>query len=508
MEKTLGFYSLYIYKYDNSFKRASISDWVLKYKDMAEINIRNISDYSVEDKLKTINALIMRERARCINMDSMKKAYIQFIEYTSNRFLAIMSICESVMEVSDVKDMLQTVFTTSSFSYMSTANSEEVSKEFWKKASKDLYVAGKKSYDITSRLDAYDEYPFDFKHLPDFERMLKKEPLRAKSIVTAAAVTLMCKINDSASVLFEDIHDCGRLNKFPIIGNEKSWMGEGRQKIYESIAQANSNDNIDFSTLKKMCGLDIEKVAMFSQWFFTDQTYVGFFKNMKVSTTYRFNPIEIADVPLHMVYRMHEKELMVQYMYDPGFFNEIKPEGFHKALCAILDNIYEGLSVLPDIQGLLNTSGDREKMLREIKTKFAQNSDLFKDIPKQVLDRIIELSEVKAYYLTHRIIPIDAKVDTMYMILSGKVIIEGLDFEHMIKPLSVLKEKDIFGWEGLSESAVSKVNYVVESDRCILLEVKVKYMQDIFSEYPKCQRKMMDIILNHLYKFQRLWMLS
>lgn len=503
----MAYFTLYLYRFESTAGHLAVTQLLKEYEGKVGVTFFNFEDESNEEKIRKINGIILSERSRRYSDECLYDMYITVVEFSKDRFLVIVSALADYYTSEDIVKKFKSVNIDPTVEYFNGRKSSEDSAYFWKCVLSEFSMAGKK--DLTKQLkrDSEIAIPLKLKNMADFDRLLKNSPQQAKVLLSAAVARIMCIINDSAGLIFEDVHEGGRLGKVPVRISDGVGTKQGREELYDYFRKADLNDCVDYDVIRSKTGIDLYNCALFSQSFVCGSSYSDYFVKMKVATIYKIKALNLGNVPLFVTYRMHEEEKNIQYEYSSVFFDGIDIEGFHEAVGLLVDS-YLANEVEPSVEKLLHRPSNLARKIEEIKVKCIKSIPMFEEFTDAEIDEFANKAEFKQYFCQQNVIEKNTSVDKIYIVLMGRLQVNGEDMEGISKPLYFLKEKDIFGLESMGEKTSSNANYSVYSDQCILIAIKA---EDILKK-AVTHRKMLSGLFEEqsklLHKFQRLWMLS
>lgn len=500
-------FTLYLYRFESTAGFGKVSEILKSFEGKAGITNLKFTDEKNEEKIRKINGIILSERSRRFDEHSLYDMYITVVEYTNNRFFAIVSALADRFSSVDILKLFQRVNPDTEICYFNTGSSETESGNYWRGIISEFTMAGKKNLKEKTERDFSIALPLKLKSMKKFDTLLKEDPLEAKVLLSAAVARLMCFVNDSAGLIFEDVHDGGRLSKIPVRCNDTVGTYAERKALYEYFQKSEFMDAIDFGTIAKFTNIDLYNAPLFSQSFVCESSYSEYFLKMKVAGIYLINPLDVGNVPMHVTYRMHEDERSIQYEFDRNFFANINIEGFHEAVGLLVDAYMIGAPE-PVVDKLLHKENDLARKIEELKMKCLKSDPAFKDFSNSELERISKKSIINQFFCQQDVIERNAVADKVYMIVSGKIQVNGVDMEGISKPLYILKERDVFGFESLGLEKKAFVSYCVYTDQCVLLALNSKDILEERMDHPELIRSAVDIQNKLLLKFEKLWMMS
>ena len=500
------YYTLYIYKFEPNIGIHQINNLVMQYKETADIAVSHLAYMDAAERLKIISGMILFERGRRYEAGVTKNLYIKFIEYAADRYLAVAAAAGDKYSDAEIINMLGA--SGNNVYFLNMGGTVENSERFWQEAVKGFVISGKRDYRTKIRRDFGIPMPLGLKNIDRFNELLEREPGRLKTYMCGALARVMCVHGDMAGLIFEDINDLGRLTRIPVRCNERVGTKKGLSSLYDFLSEASRNDCIVYKDIARKTGIDLENCTMFAEYFVNVRDYEQYFKRMSVGKIYKMQPLEIGNVPLAVIFDMQGEEKSVYYEYDSGFFADINIEGFHEAVCKLVDSYIEDSFVEPEIMSLLHKKSDLKGKIYEVVVKCLKNLKLFEGYTDKEIERVAHGVEIRQGFCGQNIVERDAKCNELYILATGKIEVTGTDMEENVRPVCMLREKDIFGFECLTTDTRAKFTYSVNSDRCVYLTIKKEVIFEEGVNHPELIKTLFDEVNKRLYKFQLLWVLS
>lgn len=503
----MSYFTLYLYRFESSAGFSLVEQVVEAFGGKAGVTIFKYEDESNEEKLRKVNGIILSERYRKYDKNSPYDLYLTIVEYSKDRFMVIISALMDNYSEEDIIEPFKALNEKPEIHYFNKGSARDEALAYWHDVLSGITLAGKKDLRRKNTRDYDIAFPLKLKNNEKFELLLKREPKVAKTFLSSAVARLMCLINDSNGILFEDIHDGGRLSKIPVRCNDTVSTSAGRKELYGYFINSDLKDAIDYNDIQNGTGIDLENASLFSQSFVCESSYSELFAKMKVSNFYKIRPLNIGNVPLFVTFRMHEAEKSIQYDFDSKYFSDISIEGFHEAVGLLVDSFIEE-SAEPAVDKLLHKENDLAKKIEEIKIKCLKTISVFEGFADKDLEKIAKSCDIKQFFCQQNVIEKDALAERVFIIVSGKIQVNGTDMEGVSRPLYILKEKDVFGFESLGVEKKSSSNYSVYTDQCVLISLKADDILEECRIHPEILRMAFDNQNKLLLKFQKLWMLS
>lgn len=503
-------YTLYFYKYPQNMGYAELESILGRVGSSVSVDVREISDEENEEKGRIVNAVVSAERLRRYEAGKEKQAYIHLFKYSKTGYFAVVSICEADVSEMDRDSLLKAVFNTSNSRYLSLSsdnsnNAYECSK-FWKEKIGAVQMMGKRDKQYFPDMD--ESIELDEELSEALSQSLKDSFSSVKIMATSALAKIICGITQSNSIMIEDIHDSGMINDIPIVFNDNADNKEEQSRIREYLFQAERYDMIDYENVRRYCNNDLSSMIMFSQYFISEHNFDKLLMKMDWEILYKLNPIEDTNSPLRVEYRWMENRKYIHYIFDSHFFKDISIRGLHEAFCVLMSNYLNKSFTDIDVSKYTDKKNDTKYRLNMVKAKCLSNLEMFKDYTPDEVEKLAAKCEVLHKFTQQTIINSGTSPDRLYFVISGRIEIDGIDEKKMIHPLSLLKNKDMFGIESFLLDREAKVNYVVQSNDAVIMSIPVEVFSEEAVKHPMICKVLLDEQSRRLYKFQKLWMMS
>ena len=478
----------------------------------AGIEIRDISSEKESEQYRILNNIINSERMREYDPSKEKLLYFHVIKCASDEFVSVVSVYTELVGSNRLKSIFDKVFRFYEVHYSSSTgvdtSNEAASRRFWKMLFEDVVVSDAWSlnrgfeFDVDEVFDIPDELSAKM-----FEAQ-REAPDAFKARVSVAVGKILCKTFNTTRIIAEEVHDFGKLSRNPLCITEQIPPYELIVRIEEYLHGVSQNDLIDFDSLDELCEGEIKRNVRYSQHFVSDRTYNALLDRMKRGILYKVPPREFSDVPFRISYLLFDDNIRIEYAYDSSCFEHISMQQIHESICKsianYLNNVFTDAAVLEHNQKLHDISN---KIL-DAKIKFISKSELFADLSQEEIRKLAIECRINHRLVQQTVMNEGTAADTLYMILSGNIEIDGIDSRNFIHPLSLLKAGDYFGIECLLNDNLAKANYVVQSNDALVLSVPASRLKKECEKHPTVALSILEEQSKRLAKFQKLWMMS
>lgn len=507
MERTKNnFYDVYIYRFSSNTSGKIIEEIAKKYSEYGQVYLRDICDEEDElEKTRYINSIITSERTRQYIPKEMNETYLHIIQKSKGKYIAILSILGG-NNAEESAQILKTVFGLDEVSYMDTDMSVKECHEYWKKRMSKVVLCGKKTVNekYTPNSELY--LPINIEEKEElFKEIGMASPIRLKSLMSCAFAKVICNVFECGNIAFTDVRHSGKLNLLPIMYKDINNISAVND-MQKSIEDSYLYHNYSYGEVAKLTGIDLNNVIMYTQFFYSDRSYDRYLAKVKAGIIYRLDAIELTNSPLYIMFCLKGDKYYVSYRYDKDFFRGKDINEIHNSFCKVLSYYIEGDFRDADYSKCTVSKAGTEEKILQAKINSLKNIGWFKEYSDEEIKKLAKKCRLARGLCQQSIIEAGNHLSSIFFVLSGKVEVDGRDRKNYINTLLFLKQKDVFGLEGLSEEGLAKVDYRAFSDDAILLMISCEDFWKEADKHPELVKKVISVQSERLYKFQRLWM--
>lgn len=482
----------------------------------SEITIRDLSDESDVDKYNKASNIVNAERKRSVSVRDLPFR-ITLLKMDKENILIIFAACTELVSETMMKPVLIELFGTANvehLTYKVNAKNSTFNEnmEYWD-------AIFDKSMKLPT-LDAVQESDFSISEVfavdKDIIENLSKfeyngKAVSPKTFFTAVWGLIQCKWQDRNRVMFEILHENSEIKRLPVRVDN---LGSFKEICAFVDKQFMDAPRYDWMTLDKIeLGLcrKLEQYIGLSQDFFVNATFQKIIIMMKQGTVYHLEHYSRTVRPLNVAYYLENDSAYMEYTYNQSAIGNHDVESLHKMFCLYARQILLSAG---------DTSIDFSDMTKDInnavrrKAKigtYLTNSSFSGTLEKKYAMRLMEKCSLVDCMPEENISLCDIDNEAegyVYVIGEGNVSIEGVDSKFNAHPLMLLKAGDVFGIEEFIGAEDGKCQYVVQSDVCRLIRIKVSDLKLIAYEQPGLYEALLKIQTSRLARFQKLWMMS
>lgn len=473
-----------------------------------------MSDKDEDEANKALNAIIRAERVREY-VKGGELAQVHLVLEKSGKFTLILSVYESketggfARNVMSAFGMLDSKVTPVSLYGNAKGNIYE-STAYWQEILPELLSINMKERLPFYKIDRQTERFYledDLKQL--FVAVLQAKKKSIKAVLMNVWGRILSANLKQTSILLEDIHEGGTLSHVPLVYQNDLPLEQAYASMKEQLVNAEMNDMCSYEKLDSMMAYKLAKRTLVSQELCYDTKYDLFLSRVKDNTLYKFNPREFSEAPLYIRYNIVNDELSVTYDFDYDYFDNINVEDLHILFCKVLQANLLGHDL--DVNAtLINTHADTSMRLRirDMKAKCLSKIELFSGYAEEEYKELADKFTVVHKDSRQEAISQNYECDKLFIILSGRVEVDGIDSKKFVRPLLMLKDCDVFGIESLLNNKRSKLLYQVYSDEAIMLSIEVEDFRRECRRHPELMDRILEIQSDRMYKFAKLWMMS
>lgn len=232
----------------------------------------------------------------------------------------------------------------------------------------------------------------------------------------------------------------------------------------------------------------------------------------------------VTSAAINIKYKFGVDKSRVEYRYEKDIFANVSIKDLHdsvmKSLCMILRKIYienaenkDAINNTADINidkciDAKNGQNANANRILGAKMTVINTIGVFRECTNTEKEYISNNSIIRTYMMGENIILPNIIYDSINIIVMGKVANERLDNENYIKPIQILKEGEMFGFESMFEPYKSKDIYSAVSDQAIIMTIPVPVLKTVYAKHPEILIEFMKMIDVRLDKFKRLWILG
>lgn len=500
-------YDLYICKFDKVIGYSEIENRLAFLGTDAHVEIRDVSEEIVEERIRIVNSVIAGERCREHTTKSQFDYYVCVIKYHKNAFFGILSAYAEGDRLK-TNEFIRRLFAVESVAYFPSFHSTDSCKLYWKHYFDRMPITYKTAEHPQFTLANDEVYEFVPDDVKLFEKNLQNNPTMLKAMFSIALGRVMCICNELGVVVGEDMHDGGKLCKIPIITRDRTIKNDV-DELAEYFREASINDYILLENLQELDGYDVDKNIVYSQSFQWDRNYQDFFHQMKMGKVYKLEAFAAYNTPINVTFRMRAESPVIQYRYDPNFFDKISIEGMHSVISQIVNSMFHDKQVsIPYEKILYKESSTKKDTFLDAKVACLAKSGLFDGYSQDELSELAKQCGVVHKYDQQNVVETGERVNALHIVVSGRITMACQVKGGFESSLMMLKQKDVFGIEGLTDDKVSMVDYRVENDDAVLISVPTDVFVKQAIRHPELMTSVLTIQTKRLNKFQKLWAMS
>lgn len=478
------------------------------------ISVRDISTRTNSEKKKIIDNFILTERKRKYDPYKMFPISITVFKQDDDDFLCFLSIGELQECEMQEKIILYTLFGESSYEKLEVGTGTErkgriQSSLYWKAVLKDLpnTVRSRKKYldtGIGTEIKALNKEMTQI--LWDYS---EKDSRKLKAVLLAVWGIILHKYYDVTDIIMGDVSEAGRLKVIPIRVMQYAKVRENLADIRKQIQQGVLHDVFSFHEMETEINIKVHPCMPVIQNFCELEVQNDFTANIEGKTIYKIESYELPQVPLFIDYNMDESAICLSYSYDRRIYNNNDIRQLHDTFLKLANGMLNLMqevsvhSVVPEMKKQA-VMFEEEAVLQE-KISCMQSLPLFCGYYAKELRELAKKCRVADYRMGDTIIANQAAVESLYLVMDGKVEVSRLDGERYLRPLQILKTKAVFGIESLLHDNLSENNYTAYSDTVKLLEIPRDVLREESMSHCGILQELLEIQSKQLSKFQTLW---
>ncbi|MBP9995652.1 MAG: cyclic nucleotide-binding domain-containing protein [Lachnospiraceae bacterium] len=499
-------YEVYLYRYSNVGKQIVV-DKLHALDEDTRVSVRDVSSEAIDTKLEVLVSIVNINRWRRYNSEKEVPSYVDVIKITHDKFFCIVSLCREVLGDRKCQDILLTLFETSMGTYFKGIGSREKCLKYWEKKVSEVPLTGDRKKEAVYKMDGEEFFEIIPQNMLRYDSLYKQNPTYLKALFTKAISQVMCCVSDKDSVIGQDYHDHGHLERVPIYqyNNDSDWNIED---IAGFLTDIDRYDDISYGELNDLCKYDIDVASVYSQSIVHNKRFRDMYKDMQSDTLYMLPTLSYFNCPINFVLNVKDSSISVHYFYDKLYLRKVSIEGINEAIKQLAEGYLNDNYVDIEIDKLLNKIDDTENKVLDAKITALRKLKGFADVDDDSITYLATKCGVYRRSLEQCAIVQNEHPNSLFVVVKGKVGIDCRDLDNNIHSLMLLKEMNVFGIESLIADRKSMVDYRVVTDEAILLSIDATAFWECAKKYPAIMEYMLELQTDRIEKFQKLWVMS
>lgn len=526
---TNRYYDVYIFKYRKSMPYSEIERSFDELSSVIKIPgtrikyfVRDISSLDEEGQRNILNALVGAERLKVYNPNQSPLMYIHLFKLNDIEYLTVLSIYKT--EELDDKLMFKFLFGMYTIEQLSMYGNKKESRyssiAHWKEIIPENPEGILRDFNVGFSETQTEVFYLDKDYISaSLENSDIAKKRSVKAMLTIIWGRILCSVFHMDDILMEDDHLGGLLPKVPIRYQIKRKPSDQYELIKKQLIDAEYYDMCTKEELDSTFNYDVSKYLLFSQQFILNGKYREFFRNIKEGIIYKLDAYVKSDAPLIVTYNPFGDKPYICYEYKEKVFGHLNIEDLHNTFCEVLRAALEPMQneetsdtvseqVMPIKTIASSTKNEAEMRRLAVKVKSLRMFEMFKDFSEEEINELAARCEVVHKNSQESVIETDSEVDSVFLVLSGRVEVCGVDSNSYLHTLMLLKSGELFGIESLLPDRKSFADYSICSTDAVLLSIDSEYFKQFDERRMSLLNEMLDIQSKRLVKFQRLWMLN
>lgn len=499
-------YVQFICKYSADFGYSDIERLLSNVELSSNVIIQNLSDMEEEILLATLNAIIIAERLR--EYDG-KEFYFNLEKLPGERYLGILSVYEGSPLAKEPAKLLKDFFLEDKWVNARLIRGGEDNRikanSYWKEQAARFpqQIWGNMFYQPSHMYK--DRFPLgeDIRKTLLYLHGSNRKGLKAT--VSAVWGRIISQYRETADVLLEEFHEGGELTSVPILYNANAPKTETIKSLQEQFARAEEFDGISNERLSEIAGKSLCNIAL-SEYFVDDSKYSFFLKSMKNQTVYRLAALPDSISSIKVIYHLRGSVPSIEYVYDHEVFEDVDMEDLHKVFCEMLQNYLLGRCECEVSLKAIQEANSNERRRLDAKMKVLSLVPAFSALSEEELRELTDHALVFHGNNQQDFVTVGGRINYMYIAVSGKLQVSGLDRKKLLHPLLVLREGELFGMECIYDDEPAVTGLKVLGQEAIVLGIEKDFLKKLVRFNPDMLLDFVRIQSERLHKFQKLWM--
>lgn len=502
-----GMYEVYLYRHDSNTDYKTLEGRLSLLDNDTRISIRDISDEDSDEKVRTLNSILNLNRCRRYDSEQDLPSYVDVIRLSGDKYLSMVSICRNILGEKKAGDILHAMFSSIRIEYFHSANSKEVCAQYWSRMFNSVPITGNKEKNAVYKIEGEDTFEITIENKKRYSELFENNPTSLKAMISKAISKVMCHVTQKHSVIGQDIHDHGSLERIPIYMDDSN-NDKAISAISSYLNDVDRYDNISYDEVNSFCNFDLDMASMYTQLIVYEERFRDMFKSMQVNTVYKLPTISYINCPMNIVADIKRNTIAVHYFYDKLYFDNFSIEGLHNSIAKLVSCYLDDVYIDIGIDRLIAKKNDVDKKVLEAKISILKKLEGFKEISDGDISKLAMKCGVVRRFSEQCVVAEGQHPRNIYIIVKGRIAVECRDSDNYIHSLMILKDRNILGIESLIDARKSKVDYRVVGDDVTMVTIGADVFWEYALRYPALVKNMLEIQTDRLERFQKLWSMT
>ena len=498
---------IYIYRCSKNTSISVLENLFDSLGDSINVRVRDISRGAFDERANVFSSIIAALHKRDAYHD--EAPLITVLKTAEGEYFLLLSI-NAGLDGEEVKAVLSKVFHSSNHETLrllgGAPHSKEESEKYWKGILEDdeALPVGM----VANARCIHERFEEVLTVSPDITGALRN-PANSKIDLESLCATIWgsiaCKYFETESILIESKHENGKLFRIPLKVDTTSRFMDSYAFTEMQFRNALDYDNLFFDELEAASSSDFSASMAFSVGFYNRYRYAPLLKTLHAGIPYKLRHLESSDMPMR-IYRHYSDTIMrIRYNYDVGLVKHAGILSIHKAFSEALEKF---LSSSRDVNVNKIVLRPDKETPEQRNTEFISStlvrSEMFRQYDRRELEKFSSQCTRISKFSEETILEDGKLADALYMLTSGKIVVETVGKDRNVKIVHVLRPGNIFGIECLLNNPTVDFTYRAVTELVELIKIPKNVMREELTLHPKLNTIIMNIQTNQLNKLAKL----
>lgn len=499
--------NLFIYRCSKNTSYSHLEEIFARIEDGVTIRIRDISRGADAERANVFSSIIAALHKRV--SDDYEKPLLNVLKTGESEYFLILSV-PAAMKDEDLRNILAKI--CGSYNYESLRllggmpHSKEESEKYWSGILEDeetLPVGMVASARCTK--ETVEEV---LTVSPDITGALRNpvnSRLDLESLCATIWGSIACKYFETESVLIECKHENGKLFRIPLKVDTSSKFMDSYAFTEMQFRNALDYDNLLFDELESASSNDFSGVMAFSVGYYNRFRYAPLLKSLHAGIPYKLRHLESSDLPFRVYCYYCDTIMRIRYNYDVGLVRNAGIYSMHKAFCQVLERFLSSRHNVDINKIVLRPDKDTpEQRSTDFISQFLSRNEIFKFYNQKELVAFSSKCRRISKFSEEAILEDGKESNALYVVTSGKIVVETVGKDKNVKMIHVLRPGNIFGIECMLPNSTVDFTYRAVTEMVELIEIPSDFLKKELALHPKLNTVIMNIQNNQLNKLAKL----
>ncbi|MBO4680088.1 MAG: cyclic nucleotide-binding domain-containing protein [Lachnospiraceae bacterium] len=499
--------NLFIYRCSRNTSYSDLTELFARIESRVNIRVRDISRGADDERANVFSSIIAALHKR--ESDGNEMPLLTVLKTGETDYFMVLST-PAAMSDEDEKGLLAKIYGSNNYESLrllgGKPQSKEESEKYWSGILEDEETVPVGMITVARCTRERNEEVLTVS--PDITGALRNPSnshVDLESLCATIWGSIACKYFETESVLIECKHENGKLFRIPLKVDTSSRFMDSYAFTEMQFRNALDYDNLTFEELEAASSNDFSGVMAFSVGFYNRFRYAPLLKTLHAGIPYKLRHLESSDLPFRVYCYYCDTIMRIRYNYDVGMVKSAGILSMHKAFCQVLErflstqkNVNLNKIVLrPDME-----TPDQRRA--DFISQFLSKNEIFKFYNLKELSAFSSKCQKVSRFAEEAILEVGQHSDALYVLTTGKIVVETVGKDKSVKMIHVLRPGNIFGIECLLNDSAVDFTYRAVTEMVELIKIPSGFLKSELDLHPRLHTVIMNIQNNQLNKLAKL----